>query len=196
MNVQNIATGITPHGVHILTQQYAVSRNGIPMATNGLMGCMAVVVHHPNSQRGCLGHVPPEQMNKANFLTTFLARCISLMNVRDGQLAELEIVFAGGSGEDNFPQNVANALNANQLTMEKCYDGRRQKRNNQLPFAQQITEAYSITYDPQAGTVYIGATALIVPPYLDDIHRHTTYTRNLDMDMLTSSTLATGFIWR
>lgn len=180
MIVQNI-TAATPPGVHINTGRYALSRSGAAMATNGLMGCMGVVVHDPTSRRGCLGHVEPERD-----MSTFLARCIHLLGVADEQCADLEIVFVGGNRGANFANDVAVALNENLLSAINCYDGR---RGALAPFVgQAITQGFSITYSPHAGVVYIGANPLDVPPYADAATQET-LTMGLGMHMITSATL-------
>jgi hypothetical protein len=180
MNVQ-IQGGGTPAGVFIPTGRYAFSR-GAPMATHGLMGCMAVVVHDPVARHGCLGHVEP-----GRHMSTFLARCIHLMGATDAECANLEVVFAGGNRGATFATDVTTALNDNLLSAMNCYDGR---RATVAPYVgQPITPGFSLTYDPSTATVHVGTNALNLPPYAPAVTQEV-LTVGLGMHMLTSPTLA------
>lgn len=181
MQVQPLGPA-APAAVHITTGRYAFSRNGAPMATNGLMGCMAVIVHDPTNRRGCLGHVEPERD-----MSTFLARCIHLMGVADDDCASLELAFIGGRRGDTFAQDVVPALNDNLLTAMNALDGR---RGAAAPFVgERILAGSSVTYHPATGRLYVGDSPLVVPRYDHAAVTHEVLTAGLNMHMMTSATL-------
>ncbi|MET0388113.1 MAG: hypothetical protein ABW321_19230 [Polyangiales bacterium] len=151
---------------HVQTGYYGASTAG-PLATHGLMGCLAVIVHDPDAHRGALGHMEP-----ARDIEQVLGTLLAAAGIGTTDRGRVQIAFIGGAREQAFAETVSAALVAHGLTAMNVFDGRRLQNPPPDPKWPQIGEPIqggeggrAVSYSPATGQVQVTNNPLVLPSY-------------------------------